>query len=78
MHFGGGSPEIILASDVLFSMVVAPAFINTLLFIAGANTTVVIVYKQRRQAESQVWAGLGAAFDIAQLLRTAQPRARRD
>jgi hypothetical protein len=70
-HFGEASPDIILASDVLFSMMVAPAFINTLLFMTSEHTKVILVYKQRRKAESQVWTGLGAVFDIVQLRNPA-------
>jgi predicted nicotinamide N-methyase len=66
-NFGGRAPDLIIASDVLYSMSVAPALIATLLHMCGAHTAVIIAYKHRHQCESQVWAALAAVFELVQL-----------
>ena len=66
-HFGGGAPDVVVASDVLYSIAAAAALVGTLLRVCGERTAVLVAYKQRRAVEGRVWEGLGRAFAIAQL-----------
>jgi predicted nicotinamide N-methyase len=66
-NFKGRAPDIIVASDVLYSTAVAPALIETLQHMCGVQTRVIIAYKHRHACEAQVWATLEAVFELSQL-----------